>query len=166
MRIFYPRPWIIGLVVFLLSSVFIGQLMGPVTCRDGWHSASIGRQGACSHHGGVDHSKNWLNFWLSLALSLAAAIGCHRLQNCAAIVRYRRKKSQGTRPTSSQYRVIIALSDDPKREIVEEVEAMSELHATNLVMTARFIKGERSYLVGCQKTKSANRGSCHPLRHC
>ncbi|MFF2411841.1 hypothetical protein [Streptomyces sp. NPDC058092] len=28
--------------------VFAGQ-----ACQDGWHSPSIGQQGACSHHGGV-----------------------------------------------------------------------------------------------------------------
>lgn len=33
----------------------IGQeLVGPVVCEDGWRSSSIGKQGACSHHGGVD----------------------------------------------------------------------------------------------------------------
>ncbi|MGH8398718.1 MAG: hypothetical protein ACRETA_10810 [Gammaproteobacteria bacterium] len=28
----------------------------PLVCQDGWPSGSIGRQGACSHHGGVDRS--------------------------------------------------------------------------------------------------------------
>jgi hypothetical protein len=37
-------------VVTWLSFAFFG---GGLSCRDGWHSPSIGRQGACSHHGGV-----------------------------------------------------------------------------------------------------------------
>ncbi len=40
-------------ILFGLNSV--GQsIVGPVVCHDGWHSSSIGRQGACSHHGGVN----------------------------------------------------------------------------------------------------------------
>lgn len=31
----------------------------PAHCRDGWPSTSIGRQGACSHHGGVVPGSLW-----------------------------------------------------------------------------------------------------------
>ncbi|MFF7603538.1 DUF3761 domain-containing protein [Streptomyces mirabilis] len=36
----------------------------PAHCADGWPSLSIGRQGACSHHGGVAPARIWavLNF--------------------------------------------------------------------------------------------------------
>ncbi|WP_405986931.1 DUF3761 domain-containing protein [Streptomyces sp. NBC_00872] len=36
----------------------------PARCADGWLSPSIGRQGACSHHGGVAPARPWaiLNF--------------------------------------------------------------------------------------------------------
>lgn len=36
----------------------------PAQCADGWPSLSIGRQGACSHHGGVAPTRLWavLNF--------------------------------------------------------------------------------------------------------
>ncbi len=43
------------------------SLRGPTTCRDGWHSPSIGIRGVCSHHGGVDGSKGTLIFFGSLA---------------------------------------------------------------------------------------------------
>ncbi|MFJ3667757.1 DUF3761 domain-containing protein [Streptomyces sp. NPDC090106] len=31
----------------------------PAHCKDGWPSTSIGRQGACSHHGGVVPAQPW-----------------------------------------------------------------------------------------------------------
>ena len=31
------------------------SLVPETTCKDGWKIPSIGRQGACSHHGGVDY---------------------------------------------------------------------------------------------------------------
>lgn len=49
---------IAALTVFLA----VMKLLGPETCRDGWASASIGHQGACSWHKGVSH----LHFTLSL----------------------------------------------------------------------------------------------------
>ena len=34
---------------------------GPRRCADSWNSPSIGRSGACSHHGGVSGSTFYLN---------------------------------------------------------------------------------------------------------
>jgi hypothetical protein len=40
-------------LVGIATAILIIAFSGPVTCRDGWQSPSIGRRGACSHHGGV-----------------------------------------------------------------------------------------------------------------
>jgi hypothetical protein len=42
--------WIVGILTFLFLTFFVPEL----TCVDGWRSPSIGRQGACSYHGGVE----------------------------------------------------------------------------------------------------------------
>ena len=51
--------WIFSISSFIfLYAVFHGiyiQDMEPLRCKDGWRSSSIGLQGACSHHGGVDY---------------------------------------------------------------------------------------------------------------
>lgn len=44
---------IIGFIVGVAVMVYLSQFIPEVTCKDGWDSPSIGRQGACSHHGGV-----------------------------------------------------------------------------------------------------------------
>ena len=41
--------WLSGICVFVALSQFLPEVL----CADGWASPSIGRQGACSHHGGV-----------------------------------------------------------------------------------------------------------------
>jgi len=41
------------LVIYLVNSLGI-VMLGPIRCEDGWNSSSIGIQGACSHHGGVN----------------------------------------------------------------------------------------------------------------
>jgi hypothetical protein len=50
------RPILAGLLAFLIVWLGLGLLIGSTTCRDGWQSPSIGRRGACSHHGGVDRT--------------------------------------------------------------------------------------------------------------
>ena len=47
---------IIGCLVGLSVFVFLICIKPESTCNDGWKSTSIGRQGACSHHGGVDYN--------------------------------------------------------------------------------------------------------------
>nr|VFJ77486.1 MAG: hypothetical protein BECKFW1821C_GA0114237_112510 [Candidatus Kentron sp. FW] len=46
------------------------------SCADGWISPSIGKQGACSHHGGVIVNLNdfgWIMLILSIAFLVIAA---------------------------------------------------------------------------------------------
>ncbi len=43
--------WLTGIFIYFMLGSF-----GPsASCNDGSFSGSIGRRGACSHHGGVDH---------------------------------------------------------------------------------------------------------------
>jgi hypothetical protein len=60
--------WVVGVTLFLR----LQQLLPEVRCADGWRSPSIGRQGACSHHGGV--RGNGIYVISILGLSIAAGI--------------------------------------------------------------------------------------------
>jgi hypothetical protein len=62
---------IVGFAAFIAAAMGIGHLLGPTTCRDGWESPSIGQRGACSHHGGVDRSGDFL-VWVAGALGVGA----------------------------------------------------------------------------------------------
>ena len=44
---------IIGLFIGVGLCFVLFQALPDPVCKDGWASPSIGRQGACSHHGGV-----------------------------------------------------------------------------------------------------------------
>lgn len=59
------------IITFLVIWFGLALLSGPATCRDGWHSSSIGKRGACSHHGGV---KNSSSVFFLLALIGASGI--------------------------------------------------------------------------------------------
>jgi hypothetical protein len=54
--------WIVGLL-----------LVADIVCSDGWVSASIGRSGACSHHGGVGR----IPYILALVAAVVAAANFH-----------------------------------------------------------------------------------------
>lgn len=50
------RFWAIPLAVFVIVEIGLNILIETGGCNDGWASSSIGRMGACSHHGGVNHN--------------------------------------------------------------------------------------------------------------
>src|SRR5260370_22332807 len=66
-----------GFVVFLVSYFGLKYLFGPTTCNDGWHSPSIGKQGACSWHGGVNNTPQFLSFLASVFVGLVVYALCH-----------------------------------------------------------------------------------------
>mgnify|MGYP000093517658 CR=1 FL=1 len=53
-------PFIVGFITFLVLTFAGSAIVGPLTCNDGWQSPSIGKQGACSHHGGVNDLPKYL----------------------------------------------------------------------------------------------------------
>mgnify|MGYP001545356957 CR=1 len=54
------------ITVFVATMIATSFLVGVVACSDGWASGSIGRSGACSHHGGVDRLPGTLRLLFSL----------------------------------------------------------------------------------------------------
>ena len=58
------------LVLQSLLTILFDEVIGPVKCRDGYASSSIGRSGACSSHGGVDRSRDALIAVLSVAVGV------------------------------------------------------------------------------------------------
>jgi hypothetical protein len=73
------NPFVAGVVAFLVSLVVLLIVVGPVTCSDGWHSPSIGRQGACSWHGCVDTTPQILVGVVSLFVGVLASELANRL---------------------------------------------------------------------------------------
>lgn len=65
--------WLAGTTIFFCAAPFVP---GSV-CKDGTSSASIGRRGACSHHGGVNRSDG--TWFLLLLLSAMGGFGISRL---------------------------------------------------------------------------------------
>jgi hypothetical protein len=67
-------PIAIGVITFIIAMTVTGYLMGPTKCNSGWASSSIGKRGACSHHGGVNRTPGMLRFLASLALGVGAGV--------------------------------------------------------------------------------------------
>lgn len=92
-------PVAVGAMAFIASMLIIGAFMGPTTCNSGWQSGSIGRQGACSHHGGVDRTPGTLRFMVSLGVGVWAGIIVARRRDRAAVASPFLPFEKGGRPT-------------------------------------------------------------------
>lgn len=68
-------PWFFGLVAFFAVLIFIrANFDVEPRCHSGWKSPSIGRSGACSHHGGVDGSRGFISFLISFGCAVLAGV--------------------------------------------------------------------------------------------
>lgn len=66
-------------IVFGLMLIVTFVIAGPVVCSDGWASGSLGKRGACSHHGGVSYWPQIVAFWVSAIVALQFhRFRCHR----------------------------------------------------------------------------------------
>ncbi len=57
-------------IVFLGVFVLVMKLLPPIGCNDGESSSSFGKQGACSHHGGVSSWQPMVSFLVSSAATV------------------------------------------------------------------------------------------------
>ncbi|TPJ38550.1 hypothetical protein [Mesorhizobium sp. B2-6-5] len=73
-RRFINSPWAVGSATFMVLMICLLPFRGETTCSDGAHSSSIGRRGACSHHGGVGMRGGTIPLVLSLAGGLFVGI--------------------------------------------------------------------------------------------
>lgn len=68
-------PWVVGVATTLVAFLTLNLLFNlDPTCWDGWVSSSIGSQGACSHHGGVNKTLGTLAWLLSVGVGIAVGL--------------------------------------------------------------------------------------------
>jgi hypothetical protein len=65
-------PFTVGLITFFVCLVVLSFLV-PTVCNDGWASPSIGRQGACSWHGGVNNFPGYVLLVVSFLIARLAS---------------------------------------------------------------------------------------------
>lgn len=68
-----PSPLAVGMTTFFVCIVVFAYVVGPVACSDSWVSPSIGRQGACSWHGGVSYIPLYLGVLVSLVMAFVSS---------------------------------------------------------------------------------------------
>ena len=65
----FRSPIFYTVLAFVISSVVIGIILPELACMDGWKSPSVGKSGACSHHGGVNRFPVTMGLIVSLVFS-------------------------------------------------------------------------------------------------
>ncbi len=76
------KSWVVGIFTTLVSLLALNLLFNlDPTCWDGWLSPSIGSQGACSHHGGVNKTLGNLAWIFSVGAGIWAGSKHHKKQN-------------------------------------------------------------------------------------
>lgn len=110
------RIWLIGIGVFIGSMILLSILFGAAVCSDGWASPSIGRRGACSHHGGVDKTAGVIKLFLSIAATWWAvfAYSAGREKWLAK----RRETSEATKPATAEKPAITPHITPPPTSVV------------------------------------------------
>jgi len=78
------HPFFMGLLTFFILLKVMTPLIQPTVCSDGWVSGSIGRRGACSHHGGIGTN------WSLLGVFLGSGLGAYAVSR--ALVEVERRK--------------------------------------------------------------------------
>lgn len=68
----FKNPIFYGALAFAATALFLGLIIPAAICMDGWESSSIGTQGACSHHGGVNTIPETLAMLASLTAGFFA----------------------------------------------------------------------------------------------
>src|SRR6266496_2754061 len=81
LRKWKPNPLTVGVATFVLSMILLSYVAGPTVCEDGWPSPSIGSQGACSWHGGVDRGPEALRLFGSFVAGFCGWFFATRLLN-------------------------------------------------------------------------------------
>ena len=89
---------LIFLAIFIGTPVLLNVLSGGPICLDGWQSSSIGTQGACSHHGGIDGQPEIFFISAAIALGGLAVLRRREIRDAFATRQSEKKRDIDTDP--------------------------------------------------------------------
>ncbi|MGY4257378.1 hypothetical protein ACVI1L_004446 [Bradyrhizobium sp. USDA 4516] len=121
-----------AIAFFVLAGIF----RGPITCRDGWHSPSIGSREACSYHGGVARGASSLWFLLSVGIGFAAWFAA----DANSPRRRREEEEERIRRETARAKL------EERRRELNELQAQQMLQAEGMAETPqKTVTGKRCY---------------------
>lgn len=124
MKALLKNPWIVGIsslfISLSLGHFFAELAWGSIKCSDGWASSSIGTSGACSHHGGVDKTRDIVIGFISIAVAVIAARLASNLEASGTILRGRDERPSSPYGSKNKHREIL-LASGAKIEQIETV---------------------------------------------
>lgn len=133
---FKVHPLLAAIVVFVFLLTVSTMLMESTKCNNGWSSPSIGKQGACSHNGGVNNTPAGLRFLGSLI--------------CAVVTWGVLNKKNFNQPTHSSINTTSTISIVEKESNSIEV-CCPKCDSIMVKRKARHGKNAGQYFYGCSK---------------
>ncbi|MGQ0565080.1 MAG: hypothetical protein ACT4OK_08405 [Gemmobacter sp.] len=80
----------LGFTVLIATRWYLGTIFDlRVVCEDGWRSPSIGTQGACSSHGGVDRSAVNAAITFSIFFAILIVYLSNKIGSALAIIEFK-----------------------------------------------------------------------------
>lgn len=165
------RLLLVPLAIFYAYATW--QTAPVVVCVDGWPSPSVGRPGACSHHGGVDYGpRDDAREHNSLSLIFVAL--------AAIVAAYRPTRGRSARPATSERKVIEAAIRLHQRVSFDYIKPGEASATRRTVMPIRLVIYRRGtqfagtrlvafcYLRNAERTFALERMSrleVHPVLH-
>lgn len=103
------HPFFAGLLTFVILLKVMTPLIQPTVCSDGWASGSIGRRGACSHHGGIGTN------WSLLGVFLGSGLGAYAVGRTLVEVERRKRAALTKQRDAGQALANVRQYSEPPR---------------------------------------------------
>ena len=125
------NPWLVGVSTTLAAFIALNLLFNlDPTCWDGWVSPSIGSQGACSHHGGVNKTLGTLAWLASVGAGIAVGLRQNKARNPDNYSNQTSSKREP--PPKSPENSVIFNSSSPKPNTQKSLYAPEDIPACPL----------------------------------
>ena len=141
-------PFVVGFVAFLALNFIGHELIGPAKCNDGWTSSSIGKRGACSHHGGVNRLPGNLVLIFSIAGGIGAGVYANGLQSAPS----RRNKTLQTQERT----IDVSIVHEHERKPDEGIVSCPKCGSKMLERVAKKGRYAGNHFYGCTRYPKCN----------
>lgn len=143
------KTWLIPTIAWVVIFIGLHVILGS-GCDDGWNSPSIGRSGACSHHGGINNIPGVISFFIATAIALFLFFKLDQIDTNKSVNHHKINTSSfEMESTSAPFNPYYYLKVDSKEISFIFKHIASESNSVNIKIPSSF--DELEYLINLSK---------------